>query len=162
MKLKESTNKVVIGEREKRVAVSGHRELEYNFNFKSLREELEKLSDKYNVFLIGMALGFDTACFQALEKIRENKDIKIVACIPCTNQNEWYSLPQRAEYERMINSADQVIVLKGRYDYTCMRERNRFLVDNSSLLLAYKRKNTGGTVYTVNYAVEKNVPVIRI
>ena len=62
----------------------------------------------------------------------------------------------------MIKCADQVIVLQDKYDFACMHKRNKFMVDNASLLIAYKRKNTGGTVFTINYANEKNVPVIRI
>ena len=43
-----------------------------------------------------------------------------------------------------------------------MQQRNRHLVDNSSYLICYKRKNTGGTVYTYNYAKKKNLHIIEI
>jgi hypothetical protein len=33
-----------------------------------------------------------------------------------------------------------------------MMVRNRFMVDNSNLCIAYLRKNIGGTAYTVHYS----------
>ena len=49
-----------------------------------------------------MALGFDTVCFQILEEIRKEKDIKIIACVPCSTQAEKFSLEQKKEYDRML------------------------------------------------------------
>ena len=162
MILTKSENKTVIGKKEKRVAVTGHRKLESEFNPVELYNIFLQVSEKYDTFLIGMAIGFDSECFKALEKIRKIKDINIVACVPCLEQSLRFSILQKKEYERMIKSADQVIVLQDKYDFACMHNRNKFMVDNASLLIAYKRKNTGGTVFTINYANEKNVPVIRI
>ncbi len=162
MILRESQEKKVIGLKDKTVAVTGHRVLEKNFNYNNLSKVLYDLSDKYDTFLIGMALGFDTECFKALINIRKEKNIKIVACIPCADQSSKFSALQKRVYEKLVNSADQVIVLKDKYDLACMHIRNRFMVDNASLLLAYMCKNKGGTAYTVNYANEKNVPVMRI
>jgi uncharacterized phage-like protein YoqJ len=162
MILSESQNKIVCGEKEKRVAITGHRTLESDFNEQILYDLLLKVCDQYDTFLIGMAVGFDSVCFRTLEKIRKEKNIKLVACVPCSDQSVRFSFSQKKEYERMIKSADQVIVLQDKYDFVCMHKRNKFMVDNASLLIAYKRKNTGGTVFTINYANEKNVPVIRI
>ena len=43
-----------------------------------------------------------------------------------------------------------------------MMERNRFMVDNSSILLAYLREDRGGTYNTVKYAEKKQKQIIRI
>ena len=37
-----------------------------------------------------------------------------------------------------------------------MYARDRYMVDNSALLLAYDRRHEGGTYYTVTYAVQNN------
>ena len=43
-----------------------------------------------------------------------------------------------------------------------MFERDRYLVDNSDLLVCFLRKNRGGTFYTVNYARKKGKKIIEL
>ena len=62
----------------------------------------------------------------------------------------------------MLSLADEKIILQEKYDKYCMINRNKFMVDNCSALVAYLRKNTGGTAYTVNYAHKNSIPVIKI
>jgi predicted Rossmann fold nucleotide-binding protein DprA/Smf involved in DNA uptake len=40
-----------------------------------------------------------------------------------------------------------------------MRSRNRFMADHSNRCIAYLSRMQGGTLYTVNYALESGVPV---
>ncbi|MBQ8426681.1 MAG: DUF1273 family protein [Clostridia bacterium] len=149
--------------KEKAVAVSGHRFLQSDFDLELLEKVFIELINKgYDTFLIGMAVGFDTECFRVLEKLRERSDIEIIACIPCLKQSLKFSAYQKIEYERMIKSADQKIVLQDEYDNYCMLRRNDFMVDNASVLVTYLRKNTGGTAYTVKKATQKNLHVIKI
>ena len=94
------------------VAITGHRVLQEDFNVDKLKKLLTELIKKdFNIFLVGMALGFDTVCFQVLEELRKEKDIKIIACIPCLRQDYKFNFKQKQEYERMVNSADEKIVL---------------------------------------------------
>lgn len=147
----------------KSCCVTGHRDLEENFDKKNLENLfLSLIENGYENFLIGMALGFDSLCFKILENIRKNKDIKLYACIPCENQAERFSFFNKNEYDKMVKSADYRIVLEKSYTNYCMQNRNKFMVDNSSLLIAYIRKTYGGSVNTYNYAVRKNVNVIKV
>jgi uncharacterized phage-like protein YoqJ len=107
-----------------------------------------------------MALGFDTVAFNCLEKFRQHNDIRIVACVPCLGQDKLFNKKQKAEYQRLINSADEVIVLQEKYDPYCMKKRNCFMVDNCSVLLCYLTKSRGGTYQTVCYAKENNKDVL--
>ncbi len=145
-------------------SVSGNRILLKDFNREKLKETFIKLIKiaKINTFLVGMAVGFDTVCFNVLEEIRKTEDIKIIACIPCLNQDYNFSLAQKLEYNRMILSCDEKIYIGKEYTKACMLKRNRYLIDNSSVLVVYSRKETGGTVYTKNYAIKKGVPIIEI
>ena len=43
-----------------------------------------------------------------------------------------------------------------------MHKRNRYLVDHSSICIAYLTENRGGTFYTANYANTSQIPVINI
>ncbi len=150
--------------KQKTLAVTGHREIPLDLDKERLEKEFNFFIDEKGIdtFLIGMAVGFDSLCFKILEKIRKKKNVKIIACIPCLGQDQKFSNMQKKEYNRMLNSADKKIVLKERYDKYCMLERNAFMVDNAGIILACIRKNTGGTAYTVRYAEKKQVPVVKI
>jgi hypothetical protein len=43
-----------------------------------------------------------------------------------------------------------------------MHERNRRLVDGSQVCIAYLTESRGGTAFTYNYALTKNLEVINI
>lgn len=142
-------------------AVTGHRILLKSFSHLRLIEVLNSLiSDGYDTFLIGMALGFDTECFKALLEIKKQKEIKIIACIPCKNQTAKFTISQKKEYDFLLTKADEKIVLAEEYSPLCMRKRNIFMVDNTSCVLAYIYKDYGGTASTVKYALKNNVKVI--
>lgn len=145
------------------VAITGHRVIYPDFDIENLEITFYKLIEKgFNIFLVGMALGFDTICFQTLEKIRENKDIKIVACIPCLSQPEKFNSEQKKEYYRMVSVADKKVVLSNEYTSSCMQKRNQFMVDNSSLVLAYIKRDFGGTANTIRYAKKQNKNIVKI
>lgn len=148
---------------EKNCAFSGHRLLGNDFNSENLECcIIESINQGYTGFYVGMALGFDTICFRILEKLREVYDIKIIACIPCENQADKFSQFDREEYFRMIDVADEKIVLNANYHRGCMQQRNKFMIDNCSKLICYLRENKGGTMFTVNYAKNKNLEIIYI
>ncbi len=145
-------------------SVTGHRIMEKNIERVPLKETFLKLIKEggYNTFLIGMALGFDTLCFQVLEKIRESEKIKLIACVPCKSQSEKFTFVQKEEYDRMIESADEVVLISEEYTEDCMRKRNEFLVDNSSVIVSYLRREFGGTKQTVSYARKKGISIISL
>ena len=145
------------------VAITGHRVIYPDFNIKKVEKELKSLIKQgYNIFLVGMAVGFDTICFQLLEKLREKEDIKIVACIPCLTQPDKFNSEQKKEYYRMVSVADKKIVLSNEYTNSCMQKRNQFMVDNSSLVLAYLKRDFGGTANTIKYAKKQNKKIVQI
>lgn len=142
-------------------AITGHRILYQQINKDKLKQLfLKVIEDGYDTFLNGMAIGFDAISFNVLEEIRREKDIRIIACIPCLNQSDKFNNSQKIEYERMVLSADESIVLSKKYTTTCMTKRNKFMVDNSDILIAYMSKNFGGTAKTVTYARENDKKII--
>ncbi len=150
-------------EKEKTCAVTGHRTVLSDLSKKNLKQEILKVINKgVDTFLVGMAVGFDTICFNVLEEIRKEIPIKIIACIPCPNQDKNFSLSQKREYERMNDVSDRRLLISKSYTSGCMLKRNRFMVDNSDYLICYLRQNRGGTFYTVTYAKEKNKNIIKI
>ena len=144
-------------------AVTGHRVLDAEFNPKKLEKLLKELIDGgFNTFLVGMAIGFDTACFKILRKLKKKNSLSIIACVPCKSQDLKFSLEQKKEYKEMLAVADEVIILSEKYSPSCMQKRNKYMVDNASVLVAYLRRDFGGTYKTYQYAKKVGVPIIEL
>ena len=74
------------------------------------------------------------------------------------NDSNWGVIhPEYNENDITNKKADEIIVLSEEYTPYCMLKRNRFIVDNSSVLLAYLKEEKGGTKYTVDYAEKKDL-----
>ncbi len=143
--------------KENACAVTGHRNLKTDLSLLLLKNTfIHLIKGGKDTFLVGMALGFDTVCFKVLEELRKEYGIRIIACIPCLEQAKYFSLKDKKEYDRMLSVADDKKVISENYNGYCMIKRNKFMVDNSSVLVAYLRENNGGTFRTVEYAKEKN------
>lgn len=114
-------------------------------------------------FLCGMAQGFDlTAAESVLALKKEYPTVELVACVPCEGQSRYYSSADRARYDRVLKSCSEVIVLSEDYYQGCMHVRDRFMVDNSDVVVCYLRKKSGGTYYTVKYAKTHDKKVIEL
>ena len=151
----------MIDEKSVTCSFSGHRILPIKFNREELRKAVyNAINDGFYRFLIGMAIGFDTVCFEELIKIREEKNIKIIACVPCKDQAEYYNRSQKRVYQSLLKKADEVIILAEKYYEGCMQKRNEFMVDNSSRLICYLKTGYGGTYSTVKYAAENNTEIV--
>ena len=66
------------------------------------------------------------------------------------------------EYERIRELADEVTYINQEYVRGCMFKRNRSLVDNSSICVCRLTKSTGGTAYTVKYAIKQGLKIINL
>lgn len=153
----------MIIDRARTCAFTGHRNLGRDFNKTELERVIKGLiKGGFTFFLVGMAVGFDTECFKILEELRKTENIRIIACIPCKGQDYKFSLKQKEEYKKMLDSADEKIYVSEEYTKTCMFKRNMFMVDSASILVAYLNSDRGGTFQTVNYAKRKNVSIITV
>ena len=65
-------------------------------------------------------------------------------------------------YRLLLKESDEIILLSEHYYNGCMIVRNKFMVDNSSVLLCYNRKNSGGAFYTLNYAKKCGLDIIEL
>ncbi len=143
-------------------AVSGHRILKKDFSEEKLKELFRLLIlDGFKVFLSGMAIGFDTVCCKVLFELKKEYDIKIIGCIPFKGQESTFSLEQKKTYNKYVQNCDDTVILYDEYIKCAFFERNRLMIDNCELLVAYIYENKGGTYYTVKYANSKEKEIIK-
>jgi hypothetical protein len=108
-------------------------------------------------------LGFDTAAAECVIKFKERyTDAALVLILPCKNQAEMWGYSDRARYERILGRADAVSYVGEEYRRGCMHERNRAMVHESSACIAYCKRNSGGSAYTVAYAQKMGLSVINL
>ena len=145
---------------------TGHRKIEER-DLKKLKKDListlENLIENEGIeeFRTGGALGFDTLAADAVLFLKQTyPQIKLVIYVPCMDQNKYYSAEQNQKYLFHLNSADKILCISENYYKGCMLERNRALVNGADVCIAYKRKNEGGTAYTVSYAEQNAVKTI--
>jgi len=111
-------------------------------------------------FLCGGALGFDTLAAEAVLSARaRDPAVTLTLALPCPDQDRGWGCDARERFRRVFEAADEVIYVSPAYHRWCMMQRNRFLVDHSRLLICYMTALTGGTAYTVRYALKAGVPV---
>jgi len=130
-----------------------------------LRVEIENsIQNGYNTFLCGMAIGFDMICAETVLTFKEqNNSIKLIGAIPCEDQDNYWSLNTKKRYRNLKEKLDGIRCLNEHYQgFECMLERNKFMVDNSSLLIALYDGLGGGTKFTIDYAIKKGLRIVQI
>ncbi len=123
---------------------------------------INKLIKKHiNCFYVGGAIGFDTLAAQSVLKFKRHYNhLKLILVIPCRNQTKYWNDKEKRKYNHIKSQADKTVILSEKYFNGCMQKRNRYLIDNSSYCICYLRKRSGGTAYTVNYAIRNNRRII--
>ena len=145
-------------------AFTGHRDIEEQIDMSFFGNCLQELIDKgYDTFLCGMARGFDLLAGGLIVRLKEkNPHIKLIACVPCPDQEKYYPAEEKEKYQAVLSACDEVKILSRKFYKSCMFTRDRYMVDNSSLIFAYGRKSEGGTHYTLTYAISKNKKIMMI
>lgn len=109
-------------------------------------------------FIAGGALGFDTLAANEVLSFREvYPAVQLHLILPCRDQAKLWHKAAKAEYERILAAADSHEFLFDRYVDGCMQMRNRAMVNESDVLLAYYTGRAGGTRKTLEYAKEKGI-----
>ncbi|MGN0804151.1 MAG: SLOG family protein [Candidatus Coproplasma sp.] len=142
-------------------AFSGNRDLSADFSQEKLEKAVKNtIEDGVDTFLCGMARGFDLIAGQTVLRLKtEYPHIKLIACIPCLYQDKYFNEQDKKLYLETLSLCDDKVYVSKSYFKGCMLVRNRYMVDNSSRLIAFERQSDGGTVYTVKYALSKNKKV---
>ena len=146
---------------------TGHRKIppeQYASIVKRLESVLvDLIYNGYKYFGAGGALGFDTIAAQTILDLKaQYPQIKLILILPCITQANSRNQQDKEVYEQIKIASDKVVYTSQEYTKGCMFKRNRHLVDNSSVCIAYLTRNQRRTAYTVNNEIQKNIKVINI
>jgi len=147
------------------VCFTGHRIIGRDLDEEKLDYFLHRLAEiGYGTFICGGALGFDTLVAEKVIRLRkEFPHIRLHMYLPCRNQDSKWSFFDRRRYKRILDSADDVVVMAESYYDGCMRARNYKMVDDADLCMCYLNNDQrSGTAQTVRYAIKKMVSVINV
>ena len=115
----------------------------------------------YRVFLSGMAQGCDLYFAESVLLLRESyPDVSLEAAVPFRGQAANWTSAERKRYHRILDSCNEVHLLRENYTPGCMMARNRFMVNRSSLLIACYNGEAGGTRNTILYAKEQGLELL--
>ena len=128
-------------------------------------EQIRLLADAgITQFLSGMAEATDTWSALSVLALREkNPALKLHCILPCREQADKWTALSRDLYRSILERADSIVYVSRDYHKKCMLERNRFLVEHASTLLAvYNGERRGETAATMRYAQKMGREIIVI
>lgn len=110
----------------------------------------------YRTFLCGMAQGVDTYAAEAvLALARVLPEMELVCAVPSPGYALTLPRAHRERYEALVLGSARCVVCAQHNGAHSMILRNRYMVDNSALVIAVYDGKPGGTRNTVAYAKEK-------
>ena len=126
-----------------------------------LRRAVERaIEDGVTEFYVGGAQGFDTLAAECVLRQREQHPaLSLHLALPGQNQTNGWSARDKARYQAILDQANEVWYASELCSQESMKRRNRYLIDHAGRCIAYLRRMRGGTLYTVNYALDCGVPV---
>lgn len=148
---------------------TGHRTFSWGEDSKKQGELLRNLEQAVDSaiskgvlhFICGNAIGVDSWAAQiVLKKKKENPQIFLEIAVPFESHNADVTLCRDIRQK-----ADLVHVVSDAIDRrSAFYERNRYMVDNSDMLIAVYEpaREKGGTAQTIRYAEAKELEIIRI
>lgn len=155
---------------------SGYRPKKFKFplldgdqNYEKLKSDLkfvinDLIENKINTFYIGLAEGFDIISGEILLECQSEikEKINIVCVSPFENFIDSFDEDWKFRANNLIKKSDRVKFISPNYKRGIFYKRNRYMVDNSSILICYYDGKSGGTKYTIDYAKAENLNIINI
>ena len=134
----------------------------------ALKEKLTIIAERMILsgirhFICGMARGSDTFFCEAMLKLREkHAGITVEAAIPYEKQASVWRDKDRERYIGLVSQCDFQTYVSREYSQNCMIRRNRYMVNNASVLIVVFDGKPGGTKNTLKYAAQRGLEIIEI
>ena len=130
----------------------------------ALRKEIVKaIDDGYRIFLTGMSRGVDIWAADIVIELRKyNKELMLVCVVPFEVMERQWPVDWKKHYRMVLKEADCVHVLSEQYERDAYRNRNMWLCEHSTRLIAVYDGSWSGTGSTIQYAREQNISISMI
>ena len=128
----------------------------------SLRREILGLYRAgYRHFISGMARGADLYFAEAALALRPVcPGLAVEGAAPFPGQADHWRPEERARWQRIWDGCDVQTVVQPCYSRWCMQRRNQYMVDRSAAVLAVFDGTPGGTMHTLNYALDRRLDIL--
>lgn len=129
---------------------------------KQLRTVIIQLIEQHNVayFISGMGIGVDMCVAEIVLDLKAKYPyIMLEIAIPFETQAADWPEPLRDRYFSIAEQCDKETMLQTQYTSDCMQKQNRYMVDQSDVLIAVWDGTPSGTGSTVQYAQEQGKTV---
>ena len=115
-----------------------------------------------NTFYVGGAVGFDMLAAELLIDLRDKEkvDIKIISALPFPEWRENWSENEKKRQDYIMEKSDEVFYVAKEHSREAYLSRDRKMVDESEFCIAYCTRRSGGTAYTIRYAIKKGLQVV--
>lgn len=154
----------------KRIATccfTGHRPEKLNVPTEIIIDKLkdaieDAFSDGFTDYITGMSRGVDIwAAEVVLELKKEFSHIRLICAIPFDGFEKDWEREWQVRYHRILLSAEEIHYICRTFSYGAYQERNKWMIDHASMVIAGYTGAAGGTRNTIEYAKEQRDYIIR-
>jgi len=130
----------------------------YKRAYSLIREQIE-CGNTY--FICGMAQGADLLLARIVLRLKTiYSEVFLECALPFVCQSEKWTAKHKNLYDDILKQCDKVTVLSECYRIDAYLKRNKYMVDNSDIVIAVFDGKKGGTKFTCDYALKKGKQLI--
>ena len=112
-------------------------------------------------FYTGGAAGFDQIAGELVLRLKKkDPGVRLHILLPYEGYAGKLTSDERLRRKVLLEGADEVTSLFSHYFKSCFLVRDKALVENAEICIAYLRKSPSGTAWTVSLARQKGIPVV--
>ena len=151
--------------REKTCCFTGHRDIaksDVELVMKRTEAYIKALAQRgVRFFGVGGALGYDALTAKLLFRLRETElpGVKVILVYPFDGYTDRWTPDQKADALLMRGRYDKIVKISDKPGKAAYLQRDRHLVDGSAHCICYCARSSGGTAYTVRYALNQGLHV---
>lgn len=148
-----------------RCCFTGHRPEKLDCNEAAIKVMLnhaieQAIQDGFVTFISGMARGVDIwASELLLEHRAATPSLHLICALPYSGFERRWSPQWQTRYQAILQQADLIKTICPSYSITAFQQRNEWMVDHSSRLIAIYNGSPGGTRNTIEYAKRKKLDI---